>query len=134
MDFCPTNLLAFDSNGILEILTIWKILMDRIGFVIYALLPVPIINNVYSLFIIPDEKTYDARKQLEYTCHSAFFVAVVIAQWADLIICKTRRKSLYHQGMRNHVLTFGLFFETAVACVLCYTPGMDKGLRMYPLK
>nr|CAH0111942.1 unnamed protein product [Daphnia galeata] len=80
------------------------------------------------------EWTYDARKQLEYTCHTAFFVSIVIVQWADLLICKTRRNSLFQQGMRNHVLTFGLFFETAVACFLCYTPGMDKGLRMYPLK
>jgi len=80
------------------------------------------------------EWTYDARKQLEYTCHTAFFVSIVVVQWADLIICKTRRNSLFQQGMRNHVLTFGLFFETAVACALSYTPGMDKGLRMYPLK
>merc|ERR1719222_536189 len=80
------------------------------------------------------EWTYDARKQLEYTCHTAFFVSIVVVQWADLIICKTRRNSLFQQGMRNHVLTFGLFFETAVACLLSYTPGMDVGLRMYPLK
>ncbi|KAK4025784.1 hypothetical protein OUZ56_014831 [Daphnia magna] len=80
------------------------------------------------------EWTYDARKQLEYTCHTAFFVSIVVVQWADLIICKTRRNSILHQGMRNHVLNFGLLFETAMAAFLSYTPGMDKGLRMYPLK
>lgn len=79
-------------------------------------------------------QTYDNRKKLEYTCHTAFFISIVVVQWADLIICKTRRNSLFQQGMRNHVLTFGLFFETAVACLLSYTPGMDQGLRMYPLK
>ena len=79
-------------------------------------------------------QTYDARKQLEYTCHTAFFVSIVIVQWADLIICKTRRNSIVHQGMRNHVLNFGIFFETALAAFLSYTPGMEKGLRMYPLK
>ena len=36
--------------------------------------------------------------------------------------------------MKNHFMNFGLIFETAIACFLCYTPGMDKGLRMYPLK
>jgi len=80
------------------------------------------------------EWTYDARKQLEFTCHTAFFVSIVVVQWADLIICKTRRNSLFQQGMRNHALTFGLFFETALAAFLSYTPGMEKGLRMYPLK
>ena len=44
-------------------------------------------------------QTYGQRKVLEYTCHTAFFVSIVIVQWADLIICKTRRNSLFTQGM-----------------------------------
>jgi len=80
------------------------------------------------------EWTYADRKILEYTCHTAFFVSIVVVQWADLIICKTRKLSVFQQGMSNWVMNFGLFFETALACVLSYTPGMDKGLRMYPLK
>jgi len=80
------------------------------------------------------EWTYHDRKKLEYTCHTAFFVSIVIVQWADIIICKTRRNSIVHQGMKNWVLNFGIVFETSLACFLSYTPGMDKGLRMYPLK
>ncbi|CAG0914553.1 unnamed protein product [Notodromas monacha] len=80
------------------------------------------------------EWTYHNRKVLEFTCHTAFFVSIVIVQWADLIICKTRRNSLVHQGMTNWVLNFGLCFETGLAALLSYSPGMDKGLRMYPLK
>jgi sodium/potassium-transporting ATPase subunit alpha len=99
----------------------------KLGLLVFLFLSV-VFDRSFSF------QTYDARKQLEYTCHTAFFVSIVIVQWADLLICKTRRNSLFQQGMRNHVLTFGLFFETAVACFLCYTPGMDKGLRMYPLK
>lgn len=80
------------------------------------------------------EWTFKDRKTLEYTCHTAFFVSIVIVQWADLIICKTRRNSVFHQGMKNHILNFGLVFETVLAAFLSYCPGMDKGLRMYPLK
>jgi len=80
------------------------------------------------------EWTYHDRKTLEYTCHTAFFVSIVVVQWADLIICKTRRNSIVHQGMKNWVLNFGILFETLLAAFLSYTPGMDKGLRMYPLK
>jgi len=80
------------------------------------------------------EWTYAQRKALEFTCHTAFFVSIVVVQWTDLMVCKTRRNSLIHQGMMNHYLTFGLFFETALAAVLCYCPGLDKGLRMYPLR
>merc|ERR1739844_677853 len=80
------------------------------------------------------EWTYKDRKVLEYTCHTAFFVSIVVVQWADLIICKTRELSVFQQGMKNHFMNFGLVFETVLACILSYTPGMDKGLRMYPLK
>merc|ERR1712184_16047 len=79
------------------------------------------------------EWTYADRKVLEYTCHTAFFVSIVVVQWADLIICKTRKNSVFQQGMKNHFMNFGLIFETVLAAVLSYTPGMDKGLRMYPL-
>nr|CAD7260090.1 unnamed protein product [Timema shepardi] len=80
------------------------------------------------------EWTYRDRKKLEYTCHTAFFVSIVVVQWADLVICKTRRNSIIHQGMRNWALNFGIIFETCLAAFLSYCPGMDKGLRMYPLK
>merc|ERR1712106_827006 len=80
------------------------------------------------------EWTYRDRKILEYTCHTAFFVSIVVVQWAGLIICKTRKNSVFQQGMKNHFMNFGLVFETVLAAFLSYTPGMDKGLRMYPLK
>ncbi|CAG7730901.1 unnamed protein product, partial [Allacma fusca] len=80
------------------------------------------------------EWTYSDRKKLEYTCHTAFFVSIVIVQWADLIVCKTRRNSIVHQGMSNWVLNFGLVFETLLAAFLSYCPGMDAALRMFPLK
>merc|ERR1712062_514078 len=54
------------------------------------------------------EWTYADRKILEYTCHTAFFVSIVVVQWADLIICKTRRNSVFQQGMKNHFMNFGL--------------------------
>uniref|UniRef100_A0A665XD90 Sodium/potassium-transporting ATPase subunit alpha n=1 Tax=Echeneis naucrates TaxID=173247 RepID=A0A665XD90_ECHNA len=78
--------------------------------------------------------TYEQRKIVEFTCHTAFFASIVVVQWADLIICKTRRNSLFQQGMKNRILIFGLFVETALAAFLSYCPGMDIALRMYPLK
>ena len=79
------------------------------------------------------EWTYQDRKVLEYTCHTAFFGSIVVVQWADLIICKTRKNSVFQQGMNNWVMNFGIVFETCLALFLSYTPGMAKGLRMYPL-
>merc|ERR1712165_115037 len=80
------------------------------------------------------EWTYGQRKIVEFTCHTAFFTSIVIVQWADLLICKTRRLSIFQQGMRNKVMIAGLFEETLLAAVLAYMPGTDVALRMYPLE
>jgi len=77
---------------------------------------------------------YDQRKSLEYNCHTAYFVSIVIVQWADLIISKTRKNSIFQQGMTNKPLNFGLFFETVLAAFLCYCPGLDVALRMRPIR
>lgn len=61
-------------------------------FILDLIFLISILNNLF-------QKTYQQRKILEYTCHTAFFVSIVIVQWTDLIICKTRRNSLFHQGM-----------------------------------
>lgn len=80
------------------------------------------------------EWTYNARKVLEHTTQTAFFVTIVVVQWADAIICKTRRNSIFVHGMRNGMFNFGLVFETVLACILCYCPGMDIVFKMYPLR
>ncbi len=79
------------------------------------------------------EWTYLDRKKLEFTCHTGFFIAIVVVQWTDLLICKTRMNSLLQQGMSNWFLNFGLVFETALAAFISYCPGMDTALRTYPL-
>eukprot|EP00632_Arachnochrysis_sp_CCMP2950_P011035 CAMPEP_0185690376 /NCGR_PEP_ID=MMETSP1164-20130828/1076_1 /TAXON_ID=1104430 /ORGANISM="Chrysoreinhardia sp, Strain CCMP2950" /LENGTH=1226 /DNA_ID=CAMNT_0028356941 /DNA_START=476 /DNA_END=4153 /DNA_ORIENTATION=- len=61
---------------------------------------------------------------------AAYWVSIVVVQWADLLICKTRWLSIRQQGLRNSVLNFGLFFETLLAAWLCYfTPFQVLGTR-----
>jgi len=45
------------------------------------------------------EWNYEQRKIVEYTTNTAFFVSIVIVQWADLLISKTRKLSIFGQGM-----------------------------------
>jgi sodium/potassium-transporting ATPase subunit alpha len=80
------------------------------------------------------EWSYWERKQLEYTCHTGFFISIVIVQWADLVICKTRLNSIVHQGMKNYYLEFGLITETCLGVFLAYCPGLEGALRMYGLR
>jgi len=80
------------------------------------------------------EWSYSQRKIVEFTCHTMFFTAIVIVQWADVLICKTRRLSIFQQGMKNKILIAGLMEETLLAAFLAYCPGTDAMLRMYPLE
>ncbi|XP_014477897.1 PREDICTED: sodium/potassium-transporting ATPase subunit alpha-like [Dinoponera quadriceps] len=90
------------------------------------------INDLKDSF--GQEWTYEQRKILEYTCHTAFFVSIVIAQVADVMVCKTRRNSLLRHGMGNWVLNLGLLLEIGLACLVSYAPHMDRVLKTYPLK
>mmetsp|Transcript_37875 Transcript_37875/g.55796 ORF Transcript_37875/g.55796 Transcript_37875/m.55796 type:complete len:1533 (+) Transcript_37875:68-4666(+) len=65
---------------------------------------------------------------------AAYFVCIVIVQWADLLICKTRMNSIREQGMLNFFMNFGLIFETITAVILCYTPYLNTAIGFRPLR
>ncbi|KAK4882963.1 hypothetical protein RN001_006282 [Aquatica leii] len=95
------------------------------------------------------EWTYHERKVVEYTCYTAIMVSVVVTQWADLLVCKTRRNSIFKQGktvnkdtiklnsiylgMSNHILNVSIIIETLVVCFLSYGPEMSI-LKFYPVR
>ncbi|KOB76166.1 Sodium/potassium-transporting ATPase subunit alpha, partial [Operophtera brumata] len=68
------------------------------------------------------EWTYAARKEVERASQAAYFVAVVIMQMTNGLICKTRYNSLFHVGMKNKLLNIGLAFEFVLTLALCYVP------------
>ena len=106
----------------------YVVIMAQNGF-----LPQDLLNNKESWDnqLIDDledsygqEWTYVARKELLRTCQTAFFFSIVVVQWANLIICKTRRLSLFQHGMWNCVLNSALVFETLLAIFFVNTPGI----------
>merc|ERR1711990_608167 len=76
----------------------------------------------------------NSMKEALHHAQCSYFVSIVIVQWADLVICKTRMNSIYHQGMSNPAMNYGLVFETLLAAILCYTPGLGFALGTRPLK
>ena len=74
------------------------------------------------------------QKEALHHAQCAFFVSIVVVQWADLLICKTRWLSIYDQGMVNPAMNFGIIFETLLAALLCYVPGIGNGLGTRPLR
>jgi len=64
---------------------------------------------------------------------TASFIAIIIVQWADLVICKTRWLSIRQQGMRNDVMNFALVWELLLGAMICYIPG-TSAILIQPLR
>jgi len=66
--------------------------------------------------------TMNDRADILARSNTAYFISIIIVQWADLMICKTRIKSLFTQGMTNIFMNWALLFETALGGFLVYSP------------
>lgn len=64
---------------------------------------------------------------------TSYFISIIIVQWADILACKTRTLSLQNQGMKNNMLNFGLFFETALGAALCYVEPFNVAFSTRPI-
>jgi sodium/potassium-transporting ATPase subunit alpha len=80
-----------------------------------------------------NEWSYETRVAIEQSAQTSYFVSIVIVQWADLIICKTRVLSLFEQGMHNMPMNRALVFETCLGAAVCYIPNVYVGLKTRPL-
>jgi len=67
-----------------------------------------------------------SQKEALHHAQGAFWMCIVVVQWADLLICKTRWLSLRDQGMSNQAMNYGLFFETLLAAYLAYWPVLNS--------
>jgi sodium/potassium-transporting ATPase subunit alpha len=81
---------------------------------------------------IINEQCHNPEKALQHA-QCAFFISIIVVQWADLVACKTRELSLFNQSMRNGWLNFGLVWETVLGIVLCYVPIANVALGTAPL-
>uniref|UniRef100_A0A8D2CGV1 Sodium/potassium-transporting ATPase subunit alpha n=1 Tax=Sus scrofa TaxID=9823 RepID=A0A8D2CGV1_PIG len=81
------------------------------------------------------EWTRYQRKCLEWTGYTAFFVGILIQQIADLIIRKTRRNSIFQQGLfRNKVIWVGIASQIIIGLILSYGLGSITALNFTMLR
>ena len=64
---------------------------------------------------------------------TSYFISIIVVQWADLLIAKTRKLSLFDQGMNNGFMKFGIAFETLLGCFLIYCPPLNQVFGTRPL-
>ena len=73
------------------------------------------------------------QKNVLYTAQTAYFAGVVVSRTADLLVCKTRKESLFTQGLRNRVLNIGLLTMIAIVCLISYVPPLRVVWTTRPL-
>merc|ERR1719273_2853044 len=76
---------------------------------------------------------YTRREALAQS-NTAYFISIIIVQWADLMICKTRTRSLFEQAMTNGFMNYALFFETMLGAFLVYLPMANIVMGTAPLR
>lgn len=69
---------------------------------------------------------------LEYA-QTAYFISIIVVQWADLLIAKTRKLSMFEQGLGNQFMSFGLVFETLLGAILIYTYPLNTVFSTKPI-
>jgi sodium/potassium-transporting ATPase subunit alpha len=91
----------------------------------------------------PGSVGYHYRSLAHRKAQTCFLCSIIMVQWADVLICKTRKLSIFQQGMGNWVMNSGLLVETALGLVLTYaqpamftaftTMSLDPVNFLYPL-
>ena len=90
-------------------------------------------KNVYLKDSYGQSWDYESRVTLLNEARTGYFVSIVITQMIDLIMCKTRKNSIFQQGMGNWSLNFSIVFEVILTCILLYVPGMERVTKTVPL-
>ncbi|XP_006146786.1 potassium-transporting ATPase alpha chain 2 [Tupaia chinensis] len=81
------------------------------------------------------EWTSSQRTYLEWTGYTSFFVAIMVQQIADLIIRKTRKNSIFQQGLfRNKFIWVGIASQIIIALILSYGLGSVTALNFTMLR
>ena len=66
---------------------------------------------------------------------TAFFASIIICQIADVIICRTRRQSVFTVGfLSNRLVLFGIAMELLLLCCISYIPLCNVFFGTAPLQ
>jgi sodium/potassium-transporting ATPase subunit alpha len=72
--------------------------------------------------------TYNAAQQMDilYKAHAAYFLAVMFGQWANILVCRCRKLSLFQFGFENKAMLFSMLWMISFAVAVVYIPGLNN--------
>jgi len=85
-----------------------------------------------SEWLLTDLPRFERLEALR-AAQTAYFISIIVVQWADLLICKTRYLSIFTHGMKNRFMNKAILFETVLGVGISYLP-FAKYIGTRPLK
>lgn len=65
---------------------------------------------------------------------TAFFASIVVCQIANVMICRTRRESIFRKGLlSNRLVLFGILAELMLLWIIVYNPVAQRVFGTFPL-
>ncbi|KAK9883068.1 hypothetical protein WA026_001273 [Henosepilachna vigintioctopunctata] len=132
--------LAYGQIGFIQSVgsfVVYFFIMAQHGFFFYELVGLRRIWDSETVNDLEDsygqEWTHAERMYLQRKCIAGFFVSIVLTQTTDLLICKTRRLSLFQQGMSNMPLNYSAIFAFVVMFFAVYCPYVRTFFQFEPV-
>jgi len=112
------------------------VLMGDFGFPASSLLGLSTDFDDENKYILVNDRVwdYDDRQKVLSRAQTGYFVTIVLSQIADLCVSKTRKLSMFQQGMKNVVMITGMVVMLTIACALTYIPPLNVGLGTVPIQ
>ena len=66
------------------------------------------------------------QKHVLYQVQTAWYSTVVLGQFANIWMCKTRQMSLFQHGIQNPMTVYGVIIEVMILMLIIFTPGLTK--------
>ena len=67
----------------------------------------------------------DQQNNILHECQTAYFLTIVMSQFAHIWFCRTRQKSVFSHGFRNAVCNYGVLLELAILVIVIYIPAFQ---------
>ncbi|MFH2028020.1 MAG: HAD-IC family P-type ATPase [Nanoarchaeota archaeon] len=118
-----------------------KLMTNTLLFVSYGIVGVlQAAAGFFSYFVVLFTGGWTWGQQLAFNdplylrAVSAFFASIIICQVADVLICRTRRQSIFKTGFfTNKIVWLGIFTELLLLALIIYLPICNKFFETAPL-